>query len=190
MGRTRVLVTGMSGLIGGVMRRALEGRYELVALNRRAVPGVTCHQADVSDLAAIRPAFDGVEVVLHLAAFAVAEAAWEDVLRSNVVGTYNVTGHQHYHVGQVLKWVLYHVAELDLYLGVLPFAAFVLLVVTARNFDRRVRIFVAAPPLRPLEQHEAADVHRRIRSFELQEQSVESAEVLHGEINGVRLQLS
>jgi len=90
MGRTRVLVTGMSGLIGGVMRRVLEDGYDLVALNRRAVRGVTCHQADISDLNAICPAFDGVEVVLHLAALAVAEAAWGDVLRYNVVGTYNV----------------------------------------------------------------------------------------------------
>src|SRR5687768_10020332 len=90
MARARVLVTGMSGLIGCVMRRTLEGRYDLVALNRRAVPGVACHQADISDPAAIRPAFAGVDVVLHLAAFAVAEAPWEDVLRYNLTGTYNV----------------------------------------------------------------------------------------------------
>jgi nucleoside-diphosphate-sugar epimerase len=90
MGRTRVLVTGMSGLIGGIMRRALDGRYDLVALNRRPVPGVHCHQADIGDLAAIRPAFAGVDVVLHLAALAQAEAPWEGVLRNNIVGTYNV----------------------------------------------------------------------------------------------------
>ena len=50
MPNTRILITGMSGLIGGIMHRALQGRYELVALNRRDVPGVRCHRADIFDL--------------------------------------------------------------------------------------------------------------------------------------------
>jgi nucleoside-diphosphate-sugar epimerase len=33
-----VLVTGMSGLIGGALRRHLEGQYALSALNRQAPP--------------------------------------------------------------------------------------------------------------------------------------------------------
>jgi len=86
----RILITGMSGLIGGIMHRALEGKYELVALNRRPVPGVRCYQADISDLSAIRPAFEGVDVVLHLAAVAHGGAPWEEVLRHNVIGTYYV----------------------------------------------------------------------------------------------------
>src|SRR5439155_1412448 len=44
----------------------------------------------------------------------------------------------------VLRWLVYHLAELDLYLGVLPFAAFLLLLATARTLDGRARIFVAA----------------------------------------------
>src|SRR5947209_4452298 len=39
MSRTRVLVTGMGGLIGGVMRRGLEGPDGLVALTRRGLYG-------------------------------------------------------------------------------------------------------------------------------------------------------
>jgi hypothetical protein len=34
-----VLVTGMSELIGGALRRHLEGKYALSALNRRPIPG-------------------------------------------------------------------------------------------------------------------------------------------------------
>jgi nucleoside-diphosphate-sugar epimerase len=90
MAKERVLITGMSGLIGGIMRRALEDKYELVALNRRAVPGLRCYQADIADLAAIRPAFAGVRAVLHLAAYAHAEATLAEVLPSNIIGTYNV----------------------------------------------------------------------------------------------------
>jgi nucleoside-diphosphate-sugar epimerase len=84
---TRVLVTGMSGLIGGVLRTRLAAAHELRALNRGWVEGVPCHQADIADLEAIRPAFDGVDVVVHLAANAHGSAPWADVLQHNVVGT-------------------------------------------------------------------------------------------------------
>ena len=90
MARKKVLVTGMSGLIGGAVRRQLEGKYELSALNRRLIPGVPCHQADITDLEAIQPAFEGKETVVHLAAIVQGSAAWEGVLQHNLIGTYNV----------------------------------------------------------------------------------------------------
>lgn len=89
----RVLVTGMSGLIGESVRRRLEGRFHLRALNRRPVHGVETHRADIGDLEAILPGFRDVDAVVHLAAnVAGAEGTpgWEAVLRANVVGTYNV----------------------------------------------------------------------------------------------------
>ncbi len=85
-----ILVTGLSGLIGSALRRHLAaGVSELRGLNRRAVPGVRSHQADIADLDAIAPAFAGVDVVVHLAA-AVGAPSFEAVLRDNVVGSYNV----------------------------------------------------------------------------------------------------
>src|SRR5262245_26213386 len=90
MARPSVLVTGLSGLIGSALHRHLaEGAYEVRGLNRRAVPGVVCHQADIGDLAAIEPAFSGVDVVVHLAA-ALGSPPFETVVRDNVVGAYNV----------------------------------------------------------------------------------------------------
>ena len=87
----RVLVTGMSGLIGGLLRRHLDevGGYELSALNRSKVKGVRCFQADVAELEAIRPAFAGQDVVVHLAAN-LEHNSWEGQLRGNIIGTYNV----------------------------------------------------------------------------------------------------
>ena len=85
-----VLITGMSGLIGGVVRNQLEDKYTLSALNRSDVPGVECHRADIADLEAIQPAFEGKDVVVHLAAFARGNATWEDMLNHNIIGTYNV----------------------------------------------------------------------------------------------------
>ncbi|HEV8436815.1 MAG TPA: NAD(P)-dependent oxidoreductase [Methylomirabilota bacterium] len=90
MAGERVLVTGMSGLIGGAVRKRLEGRYTLSALNRRPIEGVPCHRADIADLAAIRPAFQDVDVVVHLAAIARGGTPWDDVLAHNIIGTYNV----------------------------------------------------------------------------------------------------
>ncbi len=62
----------------------------------------------------------------------------------DVLGSYSVTGHATYRPDQVLKWVLYHVAELDLYLGIVPFAALVLLTLVGRSLDRPLRVFLAA----------------------------------------------
>ena len=90
MSKKRVLITGMSGLIGQVCQRELGDSYALSALNRRSVAGVPCFQADIADLEAIRPAFEGVDVVVHLAAIAEGDATWEEVLPHNIVGTYNV----------------------------------------------------------------------------------------------------
>ncbi|MDP6381484.1 MAG: NAD(P)-dependent oxidoreductase [Phycisphaerae bacterium] len=88
----KVLITGMSGLIGGILKEHLQalGGYELSALNRRPVEGVECFQADISDLDAIKPALAGKDVVVHLAAYLGADDDWEQQLASNVVGTYNI----------------------------------------------------------------------------------------------------
>ena len=81
----------MSGLIGGLLRRHLEGLggYELSALNRRPVEGVECFQADIGDFEAIRPAFGGKDVVVHLAAYLGGDD-WQGHLSGNVIGAYNV----------------------------------------------------------------------------------------------------
>ena len=62
----------------------------------------------------------------------------------DVLGSYSVTGHADYRVDQILKWALYHLSELDLYLGVAPFAALLLLTFLARSLDRPLRVFLAA----------------------------------------------
>ena len=58
MARKTVLVTGMSGLIGSAVHRHLGEKYELSAVNRRSIPGVPCHRADISDLKAILLRYD------------------------------------------------------------------------------------------------------------------------------------
>jgi hypothetical protein len=61
-----------------------------------------------------------------------------------LLGAYETTGHQSYRPADVLRWLVYHLAELDLYLGVLPFAAFLVLLVIARGLPLAAQAFVCA----------------------------------------------
>lgn len=89
----KVLVTGSSGLIGGVVIRTLGDKYAFSGLDRAQTadaPDIPTTVADVSNFATIRPAFDGMDAVVHLAADAGMHAPWESVLPNNIVATYNV----------------------------------------------------------------------------------------------------
>jgi hypothetical protein len=61
----------------------------------------------------------------------------------SVLGAYEAAGNYDYSVGPILRWLLYHVAGLDLYLGVVPFAAFLLLLGTGRRLDRPLQALLA-----------------------------------------------
>ncbi len=63
---------------------------------------------------------------------------------SSLLGAYSVVGETGYDVGQVVRFLLWHTAELDLYLGVFPVVAFVLLVVRARTLDPPLQALLAA----------------------------------------------
>lgn len=86
----KILITGMSGLIGTAARTRLEPGARLTALNRSDLPGVTTVCANLSDFDAIRPAFEGQDTVIHLAAKASDDYSWEELRDTNVIGTRNV----------------------------------------------------------------------------------------------------
>src|SRR5262245_23821772 len=66
--RPKVLVTGASGLIGRLTLEHLGHKYDFSGLSRRPVAGIPHTQADIVDLAALRRASQGMDMVLHLAA--------------------------------------------------------------------------------------------------------------------------
>lgn len=88
--KKKVLVTGMSGQIGGIIRRYLGDKYELSGIDRTPVDDVPSNVADISDLDAIRPAFGGIDAVVHLGADPSPRASWESILQNNLIGTRNV----------------------------------------------------------------------------------------------------
>lgn len=89
MAKPKVLITGASGLIGRLTIAGLRDKYEFSGLCRRKVEGIPCLQANVSDATAIKPAFKGVDMVLHLAAYT-GDDDWEGTMSGTVVGTLNV----------------------------------------------------------------------------------------------------
>ncbi len=85
----KVLVTGMSGLIGGIVGRHLASLgHEIRALNRQPVEGFDTVRADITDYDAIRPAFDGIDTVIHLAAYLGNDDRSQ--IDVNITGTYNL----------------------------------------------------------------------------------------------------
>lgn len=99
MSKRRILVTGLSGAVGGAIRPALDARYEVAALSRSGVEGLPDKlnfRGTVADLDSIRSAFRSVDTVVHLAADGGVNsptgmnAGWASILENNIAGTYNV----------------------------------------------------------------------------------------------------
>ncbi|MCY3883936.1 MAG: NAD(P)-dependent oxidoreductase [Gammaproteobacteria bacterium] len=86
----RILVTGLSGLIGQALLPSLSSYGSVRSLNRRVVDGVDSVQASILNYDDIRTAFDDVDVVVHLAAKAGERYSWDDLHTTNIQGTFNV----------------------------------------------------------------------------------------------------
>ena len=60
----------------------------------------------------------------------------------DLLGAYRSAEEQSYDVVEVLRWLFWHVAELDLSLGILPFAAFLLVLALVPRLGPRERAFL------------------------------------------------
>ena len=85
----KVVLTGAAGVIGTAVREHLGERYEFVSITRKPTD-YSSVVADIRNFDAIRPAFDGADAVVHLAASISVDSPWESVLNDNLIGTYNV----------------------------------------------------------------------------------------------------
>lgn len=96
--RMRVLMTGTYGRCGTALIDHLHDRpeYEWTYFNRSDRPddhpygGYDTVVGDVSDYDAIRSAMEGMDAVVHLAAYPYTDGSWDDVHDPNVVGMQNV----------------------------------------------------------------------------------------------------
>ena len=88
----RVLITGANGTVGSAILDRLGGReeYEFTLLDAEEHPDRETIVADITDIEAIRPHFEGHDAVVHLAAAVDLSGSWGTILRNNVEGTFNV----------------------------------------------------------------------------------------------------
>lgn len=87
-----VLLTGANGTVGEAIISQLGDRedYDFTCLDITENPNRETVVADITDYDAIRPHFDDHDAVIHLAGVPDVNGSWDDVLRNNIVGTYNV----------------------------------------------------------------------------------------------------
>ncbi len=90
----RLLITGGAGRIGTKLREELSSKIEHIRVFDRLPAGdLRANEdgvvGDLSDVAALEAAMAGIDGVLHLAAIP-NEQAWELMLQTNVIGTWNV----------------------------------------------------------------------------------------------------
>lgn len=88
--KPKVLITGASGLVGGLVIRDLSNKYEFSGLSRRIVPGIRHTQAEITDPVAVRQAAEGMDMVLHLAAETQDYDDWDKVMSNTIGGTLNM----------------------------------------------------------------------------------------------------
>lgn len=89
-----VVIVGVNGRIGRVMRRELGGVYGVLRLADLSPPldmtaNEEFHRVDIRQKAMLEPAFAGMDVVVLFAAQS-QEADWETILATNIQGVYNV----------------------------------------------------------------------------------------------------
>jgi hypothetical protein len=78
------------------------------------------------------------------AAVALAAAAARGNGPLALLGAYRAATSHDYSAVETARWLLYHLAELDLYVGIAPFAALLLLLALAPRLERHEQAFLAA----------------------------------------------
>ncbi len=87
--KKRVLITGASGTIGGVLGRLLGDDYDLTGVDLKPATEMESVVADMTDAEAIGKAFAKQDAVIDLAAASASDTPWERVYPNNIAATYN-----------------------------------------------------------------------------------------------------
>ena len=88
-----ILMTGAYGSVATFLRRELAGRYALRLSDRLEISDLggneTFVAADITDMAVVEAAVEGVNGIIHLGGYSV-EGPWDAILQANIIGAYNV----------------------------------------------------------------------------------------------------
>jgi nucleoside-diphosphate-sugar epimerase len=86
----RILITGAAGLIGTVLMRGLEGRYDLVGVDRALRRPAGVRRRNLARPRRLAPIFEGVDAVVDLAGLPGHRTEWKAVRRNNLPATLTV----------------------------------------------------------------------------------------------------
>ena len=90
----KVGITGAAGHIGLDLAVGLADKYQLTLFYHHTKPEIALSlkmvQTDLSDEKQVRGIFEGLDAVIHMAAASSPLSSWEDVLKQNIISTYNV----------------------------------------------------------------------------------------------------
>lgn len=87
----KILITGVAGAIGSTLVKGMKERYSLRGLDRVPTPDLEdAIVGDIADFDTVLKTTKDMDAVIHLAGIPSGAAPWEEVLRNNITGTYNV----------------------------------------------------------------------------------------------------
>lgn len=87
------MITGINGLIGSLLRKALQQSHTVYGLDREGEFSDQILSADISDYTQVAQAvqqFKPLDSIIHLAGNPKVDASWESVLKANIIGTRNI----------------------------------------------------------------------------------------------------
>ena len=93
MAPLRILITGINGLIGNVLRTALQSTHDVYGLDQEGDFSERVLAADIFEYeqaARVIGQFRPLDAIIHLAGDPSPQASWESVLKANIIGTRNV----------------------------------------------------------------------------------------------------
>ena len=93
MAPLKILITGINGLIGNVLRDAFQNRHEVYGLDLEGEFSDRVLSADLSDYqqtARVLKQVGPMDAIIHLAGDPSVQASWESVLSANIIGTRNI----------------------------------------------------------------------------------------------------
>jgi len=94
MSPEKILVTGASGVIGKVLVVSLANSFDIYSVDQNLTElSGRCFKADLSEyeqIANVIRAISDLRIIVHLAADSHGDAAWQSVLKNNIIATRNV----------------------------------------------------------------------------------------------------
>ncbi|MEC7884780.1 MAG: NAD-dependent epimerase/dehydratase family protein, partial [Chloroflexota bacterium] len=88
MEKKKVLITGITGLVGSVLMKGLGEEFDVTGIDLRVCPDVKTLVADSTNLDEIISAFEGVDTVIDLASEPSNFAPWDVIYANNLRCTF------------------------------------------------------------------------------------------------------